>query len=200
MPLRLERPFSDSGLVREGYALNLPVTVANGGSGERSLMSLDAENVVLEWVKPAEDGSGDVILRLYEAQRTATRTKLNLDLPVKMAWVTNMLEEKSKPRSPSKMVRSRSTCAPLRSVPCVWLSSNVTSSSADGRPPPAELGKGYHLGPLEVPHTMPHCPRSRRDSDGSRPADLYCAMRARRSIALCKACCACILTNPSPRF
>ncbi|NLV74953.1 MAG: alpha-mannosidase [Chloroflexi bacterium] len=87
-------PFSDSGLVREGYALNLPVTVANGGSGERSLMSLDAENVVLEWVKPAEDGSGDVILRLYEAQRTATRTKLNLDLPVKMAWVTNMLEEK----------------------------------------------------------------------------------------------------------
>jgi alpha-mannosidase len=62
-------------------------------------------HVVIETVKPAEDGSGDIVVRLYEAMRTATRATLSTSLPVRRATVVNMLEEKivimaSGPRRP----------------------------------------------------------------------------------------------------
>ncbi len=85
--------FGECGLVREGYELNCPVTTAPGDAGERSLFSLDAPNVVIETVKPAEDGSGDVIVRLYESKRTATRCTLATTLPLYAASRANMLEE-----------------------------------------------------------------------------------------------------------
>ncbi|MHB9031726.1 MAG: alpha-mannosidase [Anaerolineae bacterium] len=85
--------FGQCDLVREAYALNVPVTTMPGGTGEKSLLSVDAANVVAEWVKPAEDGSGDIIVRLYEAKRMATRATLATSLPVKAVWRTNMLEE-----------------------------------------------------------------------------------------------------------
>ena len=48
--------------------------------------------MIIEAVKAAEDGSGDVIVRLYEAMCTATRCKLVTSLPLKGAVETNMLE------------------------------------------------------------------------------------------------------------
>jgi alpha-mannosidase len=83
----------DSDLVREAYDLNVPVTLAAGAGGEGSLFGLDAPNVVIEAVKPAEDGSGDVVVRLYEAKRTRTACTLRTSLPVTAAVETNMLEE-----------------------------------------------------------------------------------------------------------
>jgi alpha-mannosidase len=88
--------FADSDIVREGYDLGHPVTTARGDGGTRSLLAIDAPNVVIETVKPAEDGSGDIVLRLYEAARTATRCELSTTLRVRRASVTNMLEEKGK--------------------------------------------------------------------------------------------------------
>jgi alpha-mannosidase len=84
---------ADSGVVAEAYDLNIPATTAPGAAGERSLFSLDAANIVIETVKPAEDGSGDVVVRLYEAKHMATRATLATTLPVKTAAQTNMLEE-----------------------------------------------------------------------------------------------------------
>ena len=49
--------------------------------------------MIVDTVKPAEDGSGDLIVRLYEWRRTATRCTLSVDLPVKAAHRTNMIEE-----------------------------------------------------------------------------------------------------------
>ena len=89
--------FAASDVIRQAYALNAPVHVLAGASGEASLFATDAANVVLETVKPAEDGSRDVILRLYEAKRTATRCTLTTALPVKAAWATDMLEDGGKP-------------------------------------------------------------------------------------------------------
>jgi alpha-mannosidase len=83
----------DSGLVQEGYDLNVPVVTTEGKGGEGSLLAVDAPNVIVETVKPAEDGSGDVIVRLYESMRTATRCTLTTSLPVSKAVQTNMLEE-----------------------------------------------------------------------------------------------------------
>ncbi|KRE58955.1 glycoside hydrolase family 38 C-terminal domain-containing protein [Phycicoccus sp. Soil748] len=54
--------------IREGYRVNLPLRVVRG-SGEvvEPLVSVDGGGVVVEAVKLADDGSGDVVVRLYES-------------------------------------------------------------------------------------------------------------------------------------
>lgn len=84
--------FGECGLVREGYDLNVPVAAVKGAGGEQSLLSVDAPNVVIETVKPAEDGSRDIVVRLYESKRSATRCRLSWSLPVSSAEETNMVE------------------------------------------------------------------------------------------------------------
>jgi alpha-mannosidase len=85
-------PFAGSPVVREAYELNRAVMTAPGAARERSLFAVDAPNVVIETVKPAEDGSPDVVVRAYEAKRTATRCTLATSLPVVGAAQTDMLE------------------------------------------------------------------------------------------------------------
>ncbi|MDX9953873.1 MAG: glycoside hydrolase family 38 C-terminal domain-containing protein [Anaerolineae bacterium] len=89
--------FFESDVIREAYELNVPALVVEGAAATRSLFTLSAPNVILETVKPAEDGSADIILRLYEAKRTATRCTLETDLPLKAVMQTNMLEETEAP-------------------------------------------------------------------------------------------------------
>jgi alpha-mannosidase len=84
--------FAESPLVRESYELNCPTMTAPGAAGERSLFSVDVPNVIVETVKPAEDSSGDAVVRLYETKRTATRCTLSTSLPVGSAAQTDMLE------------------------------------------------------------------------------------------------------------
>ena len=86
--------FIESGLVQQGYELNVPPLRAAGRAETRSLFSLDKSNIILDTVKPAEDGSGDLVLRLYESMSTRTCTRLALNLPVRAVQLTNMLEEK----------------------------------------------------------------------------------------------------------
>jgi alpha-mannosidase len=85
-------PFADSDVVRQAYELNLPLMVASGQAGTRSLFSVDAPNVVIETVKPAEDGSDNIIVRLYEAKRMTTRCQFVTTLPIASAAVTDLLE------------------------------------------------------------------------------------------------------------
>ncbi len=86
-------PFAESDVVREGYDLNAPLLTAPGDAGTASLFNVDAPNVVIETVKPAEDGSGDVVVRLYESKRMAVQATLSTTLPVSGAALTNMLED-----------------------------------------------------------------------------------------------------------
>jgi len=86
-------PWLTSPVVREGYGLNCPVTVCEGAAGEQSLLSVNAESIVIETVKPAEDRSDGVIVRLYEAKGTSTRCALSISLAVNSARQTDMLEQ-----------------------------------------------------------------------------------------------------------
>ncbi|HCE46022.1 MAG TPA: alpha-mannosidase [Lentisphaeria bacterium] len=86
------KTFKHSGLIRSAYELNIPAFAVEGGAEKKSLFSIDEENVIIETVKPAEDGSGDVIVRLYEAARTATSCELRTSLPFKKLVETDMLE------------------------------------------------------------------------------------------------------------
>jgi alpha-mannosidase len=87
-------PFGASGLVQHGYDLNCPVLAAPGAAGERSLFTVSDPAVLIETVKPAEDGSSDLILRLYESLHSSVACELSTSLPVKKAVLTDMVEKK----------------------------------------------------------------------------------------------------------
>jgi alpha-mannosidase len=93
-----EGSFADSGVVRAAYELNVPPTCAPGSAEAASLLAVDVDNVIVEAIKPAEDGSGDVIVRLYEAVGTAARAVVNTTLPVAGAAETDMLEGNAEDR------------------------------------------------------------------------------------------------------
>ena len=80
--------FEESNVVQQGYELNVPVTDVPGGKESQSFCQIDDSNVILETVKLAEDGSGDLILRIYEAMRADTTTTLYLDGMVSAAVCT----------------------------------------------------------------------------------------------------------------
>jgi alpha-mannosidase len=90
-----EGSLAESGVVQEGYDLNVPVLKVKGAGGEGSLFNLDAPNIIIETVKPAEDGTQDVIVRLYESMRTATHCILTSSLPFKAAVEADMLENET---------------------------------------------------------------------------------------------------------
>jgi alpha-mannosidase len=84
--------FAECNVVREAYELNCPLLVIPGSAGEASLFNLDAKNIILETVKLAEDGSEDIILRLYESKRMSTHCILSTTLPVYKVAQTDMIE------------------------------------------------------------------------------------------------------------
>lgn len=89
--------FKDSGVIQEAYELNVPVKTISGKAETKELLTTSDRNVIVESVKPAEDGSGDVVVRLYEAARTSVECELNVNIPFKKAYFVNMLEEIIKP-------------------------------------------------------------------------------------------------------
>ncbi len=84
----------ESPVVREGYELNVAPVLLSGESGSKSFFQLNgAENIVIDTVKPAEDQSGDIVLRLYESKHADSNCTLSWNLPVESACLCNMLEE-----------------------------------------------------------------------------------------------------------
>lgn len=84
-------------VVQAGYELNVPVRVVTGRPNADVIVPgtafarVDAENVIIETVKKAEEGD-DIILRLYEASGATTRTTLTINAYLFAIWKTNLLE------------------------------------------------------------------------------------------------------------
>ncbi|MBC7441381.1 MAG: alpha-mannosidase, partial [Ramlibacter sp.] len=80
--------------VAEGYRLNLPLrTVAGvGGRGLEPLLEVDNPAVVIEAVKLAEDRSGDLIVRLYEAHGSRARARVVRHFEATDVTETDLLE------------------------------------------------------------------------------------------------------------
>jgi alpha-mannosidase len=80
--------------VAAGYALNLPLRVVPGGPGPAPapLVVLDGEAARIEAVKLADDGSGDVVVRVYESLGGRAVTRLHASFPVRRAELTDLLE------------------------------------------------------------------------------------------------------------
>jgi len=80
--------------VREGYALNLPERRVRGSTVLTPLVSIAEASVVVEAVKLAEDRSGDLVVRLYEAAGRRTHTHLTIGFAVADVHETDLLERR----------------------------------------------------------------------------------------------------------
>lgn len=87
-----EGGFVDSDVIRQGYELNVKPYMVSGSSAPFSLLNIDRKNIILETMKQAEDGSGDVILRFYEAAGAAVTSRVRINAKVEEAWNCDMLE------------------------------------------------------------------------------------------------------------
>lgn len=89
--------YREAGIIQKAYELNVPMTAVkvSGNKGtlpcEYSLLTADKENVIFETAKKAEDGD-DIILRGYECFNKRTDVTLTLGVPVKSAYICDMLE------------------------------------------------------------------------------------------------------------
>lgn len=87
------------GVIKAGYELNVPLewvaieprTPSKAFPSELSFIHVDIPNVIVETIKPAEDGAG-IILRLYEAYGMANSAILNFAFPVRSVHLADMLE------------------------------------------------------------------------------------------------------------
>jgi len=87
------RPFPAgdlTGVIRDGYRLNNPLRVEPGVSFAAFATTSDP-GVIIETVKPAENGDG-VVVRMYESLGRATTTALHTTATRTRATVTDLLE------------------------------------------------------------------------------------------------------------
>ncbi|MGN6206444.1 alpha-mannosidase [Humibacter sp.] len=77
--------------IAAGYALNLPLRQA--AAPIEPLVTVDGDGVLVESVKLAEDRSGDVIVRLYEALGRRTSATIGFGFPVGSVVQTDLLEQ-----------------------------------------------------------------------------------------------------------
>lgn len=80
--------------VAEGYRLNLPLRRISGVSAAAAepILAVDHPGVVVEAVKLAEDRSGDVVVRLYEAHGGRARAKVRVGFAHDDVAATDLLE------------------------------------------------------------------------------------------------------------
>ena len=83
--------------VQEGYRLNLPVRRLTGAGPVDPLVAVSSDAVVVEAVKLAEDRSGDVIVRLYEAHGGRAAATLSTAFGFAAVVETDLLEREVAP-------------------------------------------------------------------------------------------------------
>ncbi|MFF1545673.1 alpha-mannosidase [Streptomyces sp. NPDC058291] len=83
--------------VAEGYALNLPLRVADAAEAPGPVVSVDGDGITVEAVKLADDESGDVVVRLYESRGGRAVGVLRTGFPLAQAQVTDLLERPLEP-------------------------------------------------------------------------------------------------------
>ncbi|HOU10597.1 MAG TPA: glycoside hydrolase family 38 C-terminal domain-containing protein [Clostridiales bacterium] len=85
--------FGARSVIRPAYELNVPLVLSPGIGSMRPLLLADADNIIIETVKPCEDSGKAFIARLYDAEGTYTRTRVRVFDDAKAVELTNMLEE-----------------------------------------------------------------------------------------------------------
>jgi|GEM_PF-2386545 len=100
--------------VAEGYRLNLPMRTARGAHDVAPLLVVDDPAVVVETVKLAEDRSGDVVVRLYEALGGRATASIRPGFAHSSVVGTDLLERPLP--APSALVGGRLALRPFQIV------------------------------------------------------------------------------------
>ncbi len=77
---------------REGYRINLPERTTPGAGPVAPLVTIDNDGVIVESVKLADDRSGDLIVRLYEARGARTQTAIQAGFAATAVTIVDLLE------------------------------------------------------------------------------------------------------------
>jgi alpha-mannosidase len=77
-------------VIREAYRLNNPLIIVDDVAFD-SAVSVDDPGIVVETVKPADDGSG-IVLRLYESLGRSVQTVVSTGIPHSGARFTDLIE------------------------------------------------------------------------------------------------------------
>ncbi len=85
--------FDVNTVVKPAYELNIPAVVCKGAYRAACPISLDADNIIVESIKPCEDNQKAFIARLYDAEGAFTHARVKLFEGAKGLEITNMLEE-----------------------------------------------------------------------------------------------------------
>lgn len=86
------RPGGIPEAVADGYAQQLPLRTVPGGAASEPLFEVSDPAVVVESVKLAEDRSGDLVVRLYEAHGDRSRATVRTRFSWREAVATDLLE------------------------------------------------------------------------------------------------------------
>lgn len=85
--------FGANSVIKPSYMFNMKPVITTGRWQNDGLLSVDADNIIVETIKPAEDNERAFIVRMYEAEGTRTKAKLTFVPEIKKLALTNMLEE-----------------------------------------------------------------------------------------------------------
>ncbi|SDJ60197.1 alpha-mannosidase [Streptomyces indicus] len=109
--------------VREGYRINLPERRVTGAASETvdPLFTIASDAVAVSAVKLADDGSGDVVVRVYEAAGARARTKLRVGLADVTSVTATDLLERPLAEAPSYAVEDGEVSLSLRPFELVTL-------------------------------------------------------------------------------
>ncbi|MEP7202114.1 MAG: glycoside hydrolase family 38 C-terminal domain-containing protein [Ilumatobacteraceae bacterium] len=83
-------------VLHEAEALNMPLRIVTGraAAAPDPVVTIDQPGVEISAVKHADDGSGDLIVRLYEACGDRTKLTARTVSRISNAWRCNLLEER----------------------------------------------------------------------------------------------------------
>ena len=88
--------WQDGGVTAEALRFNAPLLLGEGEAEPGSWFSTDTAGLLVDTVKPAEDGDA-LIVRLYEAHGGRGTARLRVGVPFAGAWFTNLLEDRLAP-------------------------------------------------------------------------------------------------------
>ena len=78
--------------IEDGYRVNLPDRMIRGARAVSPLVRVSGDGLILETLKLAHDGSGDVIVRLYESRGQRCRGRITIDFEHESVTVVDLLE------------------------------------------------------------------------------------------------------------
>jgi alpha-mannosidase len=79
--------------VHPAYQFNIKPLILEGEFQQNNLLSIEADNILVEAIKPLENNDKGFVIRMYEAEGAHTITSWNLNISFDKIEITNMLEE-----------------------------------------------------------------------------------------------------------